>query len=438
MNEDNDKVKTALAESWHRDSAESSLERLLEISAREGWGDISEQLPSIVNVFGASWFFTRYIFFLGRDAISLIDSAQSMCFDLPEILNRLGGIDHRAEAEQRLDQLRLLKNGVMLQILVNYLRGISSQQQAERALTLLADATLIRMLEIFGLTLGSSHYHLSVLGMGRMAGYEMTFGSDLDLIFLYEDLSGDEGHILSRKIRLLLRHLAMASSSGSLYDVDMRLRPHGTSGALLTTMNSFIHHHSTEREIWERQGMTRCRTIIDQDDMGAGALAEISPYIFANYDEAFLRSEILYMRHRVQNEKGTESGKYNVKQGRGGLMDIDFITHYFQLCHGSSIIELQTCSTREALNILTWKGLLTTETSQDLLSHYDFLKRVEACIRLFDMKSVSAFPMQPERNRPLARAMGYGDDVEEFMEKYLSVTDGVRNYFTELVGDLRQ
>jgi glutamate-ammonia-ligase adenylyltransferase len=431
-----DKINTALTKAWHRRSAESSLERWLEVSAREDWGDFSDKLPLLVSVFGASWYFTRYIFYLGRDIIPLFDNALTQRFDRPALLDRLGGMDAGIDLEQRLEQLRLLKNGVMLQILLAYLCGATSQPQVELALTHLAEATLMRMLEIFDLTGGSSQHRLAVLGMGRMAGYEMTFGSDLDLIFLYKDLSGDEGHALSRNIRLLLRHLAMASSAGNLYEVDMRLRPHGTSGALLTTVGSFLHYHAAEREIWERQVMTRCRPVIDQHGLGAAALDEIKPFIYCACAEAALRHEILAMRARVEQEKGRESGKFNVKQGRGGLMDIDFISHFFQLRYGGSDPDLQTCSTRKALEVLAGRALLAPEVSHELLAAYDFLKQVESCIRLFDMKSISSIARQAQANHPLAQALGYGNDVDGFMDKYQSVTDGVRQHFTELLGNL--
>lgn len=433
MNKVDDEIKTALDGAWHRQLAESSLERWLEISAREGWGDIHAKLPLLISVFGSSWYFTRFIFFLGREVMPLIESADSTTFDMPSLVEDLDGLDPQDEPELQLEQLRLKKNGVMLQILICYLSGQLSQKRTEQALTCLASATLLKMLEVFDLIVPSaSHYRIAVLGMGRMAGYEMTFGSDLDLIFLHEDLSGDAGYELSRKIRLLLRHLAVASSAGNLYEVDMRLRPHGTSGALLTTLDSFLEHHKADREIWERQIMTRCRPVLDRDSLGKTALNEIEPYIFSMFDADYLRSEILNMRKRVEFEKGSDQGRLNVKQGRGGLMDIDFITHFLQLSHGNSTPEVRTCSTRQALEILAEEGLMPAEMSGQLLNAYDFLKQVEACIRLFDMKSISTISAKSGANWPVSIAMGYGDDVNGFMQRYRSVVDNVRGHFDEI------
>jgi glutamate-ammonia-ligase adenylyltransferase len=140
------------------------------------------------------------------------------------------------------------------------------------------------------------------------------------------------------------------------------------------------------------------------------------------------------MRMRVEHELGRPRGKFEVKRGRGGLMDIDFISHYLQLRHGPERPELRTCSTRTALARAAEAGILQAEAARLLLDAYDWLKRVEACLRLFDMRSVSAFSDQPEKIAPLARGMGCGDDAGHFLEEYRRTTGSVRACFDELLG----
>ena len=347
----NEIINRALEDAWHNQSASASIERWLELCDKEDWGHAPEDMTALVNVFGASWYFTRYIFYRGKEAARLIDEASSGDYERESILARVLAFDAGAEPDHQLEQLRLIKNEVMLQIVVCYLCGHFNQQQTEQALSWLANATLKATLVIFNLDDSSSDYRLSILGMGRMAGDEMTFGSDLDLIFLYEASSDETSHGLARKIRLLMRSLSAVSSVGALYEVDMRLRPHGTSGALLTTVNSFLEYHQSEREIWERQLMTRCSAIADHEGLGKVTLEKIMPYIFIDYDEDLLRTEIVHMRKRVEDEKGIIKGKHNVKQGRGGLMDIDFLCHFLQLKHGQAIKSLQTRSTRTVLRL---------------------------------------------------------------------------------------
>jgi glutamate-ammonia-ligase adenylyltransferase len=429
-----DGTAAVLAGAWHRQSAAASLERWREVCAHENWGDIPANQPLLINVFGASWYFTRYIFYRGREAALLLDTADPRGLT-PEVYTReFAQIKDAGPPERQLEQLRLLKNGFMLQILACDLSRRMDQEQCESALTQLARATLAAVLDIFGLHPGSG-FRLAVYGMGRMAGGEMTFGSDLDLIFVFAEHSVEETHELFRKVRLFMRHIAAAGSAGSLYEIDMRLRPHGTSGMLITPTHVFIEYHQSEREIWERQMMTRCRAVVDPHGLGAECMDRICPYIYAVYDRVHLRREIDAMRRRVQEEKGNLGGRFEVKRGPGGIMDIDFLTHFLQLSYGHDHPELRTCGTRAVLRAAAGRGLLAENVARELLSHYDFLKRIESSIRLFDMKPISAFPMHTAEHLPVAAALGYaGDHAPAFVEQYKDVTASVRARFREIVG----
>ncbi len=428
-------IRTALTTTWHQQPANASLERWLQLCEDENWGNIPDKIHLIAQIFGSSWYFTRYIFYRGHEAAAIIDNADAQGLERQQIIDRFKSIKGSPDLEQQLDRLRVLKNELMLQILVCYISEQFNQQQTEQALTRLAEATLMAMMSVLNVDSESGEWCIAVLGMGRMAGGEMTFGSDLDLIFLYEEKSDEVSSALSRNIRLLLRILSSATPAGSLYDVDMRLRPHGTSGALLTSTNSFLQYHQSEREIWERQMMTRCRPVFDENDLGHAVLQKIIPNIYAEYDEKYLRNEIASMRARVQEEKGRPSGKFEVKRGKGGIMDIDFITHFLQLRHGYQNPDLQTGSTRTALSALRNQNIISSEIAEILLDAYDFLKKIETCIRLFDMKPISAFATDPAGHEPVARAMGFFENNNEFLDKYISVTESVRKSFIEIVGD---
>jgi glutamate-ammonia-ligase adenylyltransferase len=430
-----DAITAALGRAWHQQSAQSSLDRWFDICRKEGWGDIPEKLPLLISVFGASWFFTRYIFYRGREAALLLDNAEVKDLGADIFSDKFRSIEAIPDQEQQLERLRLLKNGFMLQILACQLSGKLEQPDTERYLTQLAVASLSAVMEIFTMH-SRADSRIAVYGMGRIAGEEMTYGSDLDLIFVYDNPAMEESHQLSRKVRMLMRYIAVAGSAGSLYEVDMRLRPHGTSGALLTPAAAFMEYHLSDCEIWERQMMTRCRPVYDPHGLGRECLDRITPSIYAEHDWGRLRREIAGMRKRVQEEKGEVSGKFEVKRGPGGIMDIDFLTHYLQLCHGAGCPELRTCSTRNALKVLAGRNYLDPATALELSSAYDFLKRIEASIRLFDMKPISAFPVRTAEHLPVAAAMGYaGDNASEFAEKYKDITAGVRSAFREIVGE---
>ena len=427
-------ITAALDQAWNREVAANSIERWLALCEREGWMGTPGNLPLLIRIFGASWYFTRFIFVSGREAAVLVDQAPPVQVSTAFYTEDLSGALEGEGPEQQLDRLRIRKNRCMLQILIAVMEERFNQEQCEYALTCLAEATLGQMLRIFHLDRRGAGGSLTILGMGRMAGYEMTFGSDLDLIFLYGGDGGDMDPRTERGIRQLLRHIALQSPLGALYDVDMRLRPHGNAGVLVTSFPSFLEYHSRERDIWERQMMTRCRCILGAGTEVAALMKKVGSQIYAGYEVEHLRREVVAMRQRVLKELGTPAGKFEIKRGRGGIMDIDFITHYLQLAHGHDREELRTASTRGVLRRAAALELIDTGMAAALLEAYDFLKRVEMSLRLFDMKPISAFPAQPEANTALAKALGYSEGQEHsFIGHYRKVTTAVREHFDTIL-----
>lgn len=426
--------QSALAAAWHRSSAQSSLERWLQVCEQEGWGRLPEDIGLLVRVFGASWYFTRFVFYRGRAAARLFDDPAA---DF-ETLTLAGILDRAARGtslEEKLEGLRVAKNELMLRILIASLRGELDAAREESALSRLAETVIGAVMNLFGLRAAWDGRRLAVLGMGRLAGEEMTYGSDLDLIFLFEPSRDGDTHEISNRVRALLRHIAAAAPSGTLYDIDMRLRPHGTAGALLTTAPAFIEYHVACREIWERQMMTRCRPVYDPGGLARATMSDVLNSVYGEYEPDRLCAAIREMRVRVDRELGRPQGKLELKRGRGGIMDIDFICHLLQLGHGHAHPALRICSTRRALRAAGEAGILDPDCAAELLAGYEFLRGVERCLRLYDLKNISAFPDRPEAVEPLARAMGYARSAEQFLDAYRDTTQRIRRRFDELVPD---
>ncbi len=432
--------RRALELAWHADSAAASLERWLDLCEQQKWGWIPANLPLLIQVFGASWYFTRFVFFRGPAIAELFDSDPLVALESVNIGDRIQSIDIEQSPDIALEALRIAKNEVMLQILLAELQQLISQPELEEKLTELAELTLTMALNIYSHHIAPAPAEqLGVLGMGRMAGCEMNFGSDLDLIFVCPSDAPALFEQASRLVRSLLRGIAMAAPAGSLYEVDMRLRPHGAAGVLITSCDSFLEYHAGDREIWQRQLMTRCRPVIDTAGLAGQLLDDVKPYIYAAYDTDNLRAGIRDMRAKVEHELGSPAGRYELKRGCGGIMDIDFICHYLQLAHGREHIELQTSSTRSALKLLNQQQLLSDDHNHKLNQGYDFLKRMEGRLRVFDMKPVSSIARDAESLTTLARAMGYQDETEpeasqRLLDDYHDTTASVRRVFDEVLG----
>ncbi len=419
---------------WNRVQAELSYTRWTELCDKEKWGDRPADKNLIANIFGASWYFTRYIFFRGHEITELIDNYRDKLISAEAITQSLQVDAFEQDVKHGLNVLSSVKNQWMLLLLIRFLQGEMPLPDLEKYLTLLAECVFTAMIRQIAKANQQLFDNVAVLAMGRMAGHEMIFGSDLDLIFLYRSKAIKDTTQIAHQLKGLLRHLATISPAGLLYQVDMRLRPHGTAGSLITSAESFVEYHRSDRAIWERQMMTRCRPIYDPANIGHEAMQAISGSIYADYDAEVLRDEIMQMRQLIEETLGSPRHKHEIKRGRGGIMDIDFITHFLQLCHGKNHAELQTASTRTALIRLSALRYIDADTEEHLLTGYNYLKRAEICMRLIDLKPGSTIPEDHKQNVVLSRGMGFADDrTEDFMAEFLATTAQVRAAFTQLV-----
>ena len=422
------------AGAWNKAQAEASFSRWTELCGKERWGDRPVDKNLIINIFGASWYFTRYIFFRGYEITELIDNYRDKSINADEMMRTLQVDAFKQDVEQGVNILASIKNQWMLLLLIRFLQGEMALAEVEKNLTLLAECVFSAMVRQMSGKTRQLFDNVAVLGMGRMAGYEMTFGSDLDLIFLYRPTSIDASTRVARELQGLMRHLARISPAGLLYEVDMRLRPHGRSGSLITSVESFIDYHRSEREIWERQMMTRCRPIYDPGNMGIEALCSISDSIYGDYDRDILQAEIAKIRELIEKTLGRPRGKHEIKRGAGGIMDIDFITHFLQLSHGRNCAALRTTSTRVVLGRLSEQNYIDADTAGFLLTAYNYLKKVELCTRLIDLKPGSTIPADHKQNTILSAGMGYAANrTDEFMSEFLAIRSKVRDAFTQLV-----
>ena len=253
-------IQQALTLTWHPDVAGNSLQRWLELSQQEDWNMSVEMLDLLISLFGASWYFTRFCFFRGSKILRLFDKKSQDVSIVESALDELEHFTPECSLDKEIEQLRIRKNEIMLSTLLLQLDSVINQARAEVLLTRLAEAVLVVMYRIFGLG-RLENIECIILGMGRFAGYEMNYGSDLDLIFIEKIFNTADSDYSGNKIRKMLRTISTMDPSGSLYEIDMRLRPHGNSGILVTPLDSFLKYHQSEREIWERQMMTRSRIV---------------------------------------------------------------------------------------------------------------------------------------------------------------------------------
>ena len=404
---------------WDEAAARASLERWEALCKRVGWNKTLAERGLLEALFGASWYCTRFLFYRGLEGVRCLHEAPPG----PRAKAEKG-----ADPEEDLEKLRIQHNESLLRWLSADLRNELTREQLGKGLAELAVNTL-RLLLHGGAE--ETWRHFMVLGLGRLAGEEMNYGSDLDLIFLYpKDMPGTQ---VSREVTLLLRRCAAISPSGRLYEIDIRLRPHGSAGTLVTSLEGFEAYHRATRETWEKQVLCRCQPLHDPEGHATRLLQRLREHLYTTVPSSRqLRGDILGMRARVERELGHPAGKYDLKRGPGGLMDIDFISHYLQLTHGAKFPPLRQGGTRHCLRIASEQGLLDKPTTTHLLNAYDALKRIEASLRLPDMRAVSSFSARPENLRAIARAAGHPDG-SAFLHAYQQLTAEVREQYHRLL-----
>lgn len=343
------------------------------------------------------------------------------------------------DIDRALDALRRFQQRELLRIGVADLGGLLELASVTAQLSNLAESIVRAALEIAAASIGIDPAGFAVLGLGKLGGGELNYSSDIDLLFLAEGSGDDEARGRGRQKlgERLLFALSQATAEGFLYRVDMRLRPWGRAGPLVTTTDGYLAYLERYARLWERQALLKARVVAGDPQVGAGFLRRAEPLLFSAGPEA-ARAEVHAMKQRTEahlREEGRTWGE--VKLGEGSIRDVEFVAQYLQLAHGGQHPELHTGNTQEALARLAEAGYLPAEDHRILAEGYTFLRTVEHHLQLLDYRQTHTLPGNPADLRYLARRLGFQgqDAAERFIVAYEKHTAAVRSiYLRHLTG----
>ena len=230
----------------------------------------------------------------------------------------------------------------------------------------------------------------------------------------------------------------MPLREGFLYKIDTRLRPSGSQGALVVSLDALRAYHAREAALWERQALLKARHVAGDAAVARQAIEEVvAPALFRpSADAGALAAAIAAMRGRMEAELAGESaGAKDPKTGYGGLVDVEFAVQYLQLLHGAAHPAVRTPSTPEAIGRLRDAGVLPPPEAALLSSAYAFLRRLELRLRIVHDHGIGKLPQQGAPLTALARRMGYAGDRagEELLADYARITFEVREAFRRLL-----
>jgi [glutamine synthetase] adenylyltransferase / [glutamine synthetase]-adenylyl-L-tyrosine phosphorylase len=286
------------------------------------------------------------------------------------------------DLETILDRARIIGREQMFLIGIRLLSGTITADQAGPAYTLIAEELIRHMHAAVAADFVARHGEVAggaacVLAMGRLGGGEMTATSDVDLIIVYDadpEAKASEGtkplaisQYYARLTQRLISAIAAPTAEGRLYEVDMRLRPSGQKGPVATQFLSFEEYQTNQAWTWEHMALTRARVISGPPDLTERIEAAIRNVLVAPRDPVKLAADVREMRERIWSEKGTDD-IWDLKQARGGLVDIEFIAQFLQLRHAGDNPTILDNNTVTALTKLRDAGFIEPAASEPLLA----------------------------------------------------------------------
>jgi len=444
---------TALAGTPDPDLALTTFERFIGgVTARTTFMRLLAETPGLVDLlvrlFGTSEFLSATLLRqpeLLETFLTPEPTARHGRQRLAQELRR--AVDAAEPGSARLDALRRVKKAEELRVGLADILSRSDTADTHQALTHLAEACLDVALHMaqqdlavrFGLP---DPPGFSIVGMGKLGGMELGYGSDLDVLFVYRgdgQTSGPERishpEYFSKLADRVSKILTSITQEGAAYRVDARLRPGGQKGEVAQSLQGFENHLTRQADLWERQAYIKARPIAGDADLGDAFVSMAQGFVYEGPDVPDLADRILAMRQRIETERvGTAGKTTHVKLGSGGILEIEFLVQYLQLRYGHAHPTVRTPRTLEALSKLEATGVLATAVAAVLNDAYRFLRRVEMRLRIVADLSLNTLPSAPAKLEKLAKRMGYAPSAErsareQFLADYEAWTGHVNEIF---------
>ena len=328
------------------------------------------------------------------------------------------------------DALRRVKGPEILRIGVRDLLGDAPMPVIVREISDFADACVRRALEICLTERGGPAPSFAVIAMGKLGGQELNYSSDIDLIYVHGD---DENAPVCIKLGEAVRDtLAKAMTAGYVFRVDLRLRPEGRFGPISRSLSSCRAYYESWAEPWERQALIKARCVAGDADLGARFIAMTQEFAYQHRVEESLVESIRHNKRRLEQKiAGAGEADVNVKEGAGGIRDVEFPVQLMQLLAGGAHPQVRTGNTLAALEALTTISLLSEDERAVLSESYIFLRTVEHRLQLLDDRAVRCLPREPRALDALGRTLGFADGAA-FLHDYQRHTRRVHALFLRL------
>lgn len=348
----------------------------------------------------------------------------------------------------KYETIRRFRRRETLRIGARDLVGRATVEETTLELSNLADVCLQAVFEI---ALDSLRRHLklpeatnaatsrfAIIGMGKLGGQELNYSSDVDVIFVYDE----EGELTSRLTRHqfftklaeeVIRTVGRKSDEGTIFRIDLRLRPHGSTGPLVCPLDTCENYYAEWGETWERMALIKARPVAGDAEVGAAFLEMVKPFVYARHAGQNIIQQMAALKQRIEDEIVREERlTRHVKLGVGGIREIEFIVQAFQILRGARLMSLRERSTLRALALLARHKTLTDAEAQTLAEAYRFLRNVEHRLQMEMELQTHTIPDEERALDRLARGMGFAS-VDKFRAAQEKHTAAVRRIYESVL-----
>jgi [glutamine synthetase] adenylyltransferase / [glutamine synthetase]-adenylyl-L-tyrosine phosphorylase len=336
----------------------------------------------------------------------------------------LESLDWRTDEDGRRAGLRRFKRRELLRIGARDLIGAAETRAIGRELAHLADAAIEGALQSLEPALP-----FAVIGLGRLGGGELSYASDIDVVFVYEGLTASQFDVAEKLATRLVRAVGQTTSEGSTFQVDARLRPEGNQGPLARSLDGFRNYYERYGQTWEFQALTKARVVAGDAALGTRFLELVQSFVYRDPMPAEWPREIRRMKARIERERipPGEDPRFHLKLGRGSLSDVEFTVQLAQLEHGGANAAVRSPATLDALDALVAANALTADDATALRAAYELCERARNYRYLLTGTPSDALPVDGDESEKLARMLGYLEHPQQQLrDDYRRVTRRAR------------
>ena len=284
---------------------------------------------------------------------------------------------------------------------------------------------------------------LGIVAMGKLGGRELNFSSDVDLIFVYakpetEESDGprplDPARYFAKQAQALIALLEPPTADGFAYRVDARLRPFGTAGPMAVSAPAWVQYYESHGRTWERYALIKARAVVDPNGAVQAALDQLNPFVYRRHLDFTAIDSLRAVHAEIAADVRRNGAEDDLKRGRGGIREAEFVVQALQLIWGGQQPELRGAQWRPVLHALRDDARIPADAAEELEAAYVLLRQLENRIQLWDDRQTHALPHDAELQAALATAF-YQPDYPALMAELAKHRAAVWQHFIEVVGD---